>query len=401
MGELAVEPELARWAERFAARARSGAGAELADILALAARSDIISFAGGVPDPATLPGAELAEILHELAASGDVTAFQYGPTGGLDSTLEWLGERLSVLQGRRPGAGGLMITSGGIEAMELLGKVFLEPDDVVAVEAPTYLGSIMAFRAWGAQVVPLATDDDGLDPGALAAALADGLRPKLVYTIPDHQNPAGVTLAADRRPALVELARRHGLLLVEDVAYRELTFEGTQPPSLWSLAPDVVVQISTFSKTFMPGTRLGWACGPAEVVERLVWAKQLTDQCPSGLAQRLLEEYGRRGLLDEQIERACALYGSRARACLAALERHVGTRGRWTRPRGGFFTWLTLPGVDSFDLAARAADAGVAVVPGSPFFPDDRGRDSLRLSFSRAAEEEIDAGVARLAGLLG
>lgn len=401
MGELAVEPELARWAERFAARARSGAGAELADILALAARSDIISFAGGVPDPATLPGAELAEILHELAASGDVTAFQYGPTGGLDSTLEWLGERLSVLQGRRPGAGGLMITSGGIEAMELLGKVFLEPDDVVAVEAPTYLGSIMAFRAWGAQVVPLATDDDGLDPGALAAALADGLRPKLVYTIPDHQNPAGVTLAADRRPALVELARRHGLLLVEDVAYRELTFEGTQPPSLWSLAPDVVVQISTFSKTFMPGTRLGWACGPAEVVERLVWAKQLTDQCPSGLAQRLLEEYGRRGLLDEQIERACALYGSRARACLAALERHVGTRGRWTRPRGGFFTWLTLPGVDSFDLAARAADAGVAVVPGSPFFPDDRGRDSLRLSFSRAAEEEIDAGVARLGGLLG
>jgi 2-aminoadipate transaminase len=401
MRELAVEPDLLSWTERFASRARADVGSELAEILAIAARTDIISFAGGIPDPATFPGRELADILRELAEAGDVTAFQYGPTGGLPSTLEWLSDRLAEREGRRPGESELMVTSGGIEALELVGKAFLDPADVVAVEAPTYLGSIMAFRSWEAEVVAITADEDGLDPAALEAALREGLEPKLLYTIPDHQNPAGVTLAPERRPAVVDLARRHGFLVVEDVAYRDLTFEGERPPSLWSLAPDVVLQISTFSKTFMPGTRLGWACGPAEIVDKLVWAKQLTDQCPSGLGQRLLEEYGRRGLLERQIERASALYGTRGRAFLAALERHVGERGHWTHPRGGFFTWLTLPGADTTDLARRAAEAGVAVVPGAPFFPDVRGGESMRLSFSRATEDEIDAGVARLASLLG
>jgi len=400
VSELAVEPDLIGWAERFAGRARANVGAELAEILSIAARTDIISFAGGIPDPATFPGTELADILRDLAEAGDVTAFQYGPTGGLSSTLDWMADRLATREGRRPAAGELMVTSGGIDAMELLGKAFLERGDVVAVEAPTYLGSIMAFRSWEADVVPIDADEEGLDPRALEKALRDGLRPKFLYTIPDHQNPAGTSLSAERRPAVVDLARRYGFLLVEDVAYRDLTFEGERPPCLWSLAPDAVVQISTFSKTFMPGTRLGWACGPAEIVEKLVWAKQFTDQCPSGLAQRLLEEYGRRGLLDRQIERASALYGSRGRAFVAALERNVGERGRWTHPRGGFFTWLTLPGVDTGDLAKRAAEAGVAVVPGAPFYPDARGGDAMRLSFSRATEDEIAQGVARLAGLL-
>ena len=400
VSELVVEPDLLRWSERFAGRARGDSGGDLAEILSIAARTDIISFAGGIPDPVTFPRRELAEILRELAEAGDVTAFQYGPTGGLASTLDWLRDRLGAVQGRRPDAGQLMVTSGGIEAMELVGKAFLDRGDVVAVEAPTYLGSIMAFRSWEAEVAAVDADDEGLDPDALEAALQGGLRPKLLYVIPDHQNPSGVTLAAERRPRVLELARRYGLLVVEDVAYRDLTFDGAPPPSLWSLAPDVVLQISTFSKSFMPGTRLGWACGPAEIVEKLVWAKQLTDQCPSGLAQRLLEEYGRRGLLDRQIERAAALYGSRGRAFLAGLERNVGSRGRWTHPRGGFFTWLTVPGTDTTALARRAADAGVAVVPGAPFFPDDRGRESMRLSFSRATDDEIDEGVARLASLL-
>ena len=169
---------------------------------------------------------------------------------------------------------------------------------------------------------------------------------------------------------------------------------------MWAAAPDVVLQIGTFSKTFMPGTRLGWAAGPAEVVAKLAWAKQLTDQCPSGLGQRLLEEYSRRGLLDEQIRGANELYGSRCAALLAALEAELGERARWTRPKGGFFSWVTLPGVDALDLAARGADAGVAVVPGSPFYADDQGGDALRLSFSRAHEDEIAEGIRRLAALL-
>src|SRR4029453_8930716 len=194
----------------------------------------------------------------------------------------------------------VLVARGGIEALELLGKAFLDPGDIVAVEAPTYLGAIMSVRSFEADGAGIAVDDDGLDPAALEAELAKGLRPKFLYTIPDHQNPAGVTLSAERRTRVAGLARRYGFLVVEDVAYRELTFTPDRPQAMWAAAPDVVLQIGTFSKTFMPGTRLGWAAGPAEVVAKLAWAKQLTDQCPSGLGQRLLEEYGRRGLLDEQ-----------------------------------------------------------------------------------------------------
>ncbi len=400
MNELAVDPELLRWSERFAARTRSDVGGEIAMILALAARTDVISFAGGIPDPETFPGEALAEILAELAEARDVTAFQYGPTAGLASTRAYLGDRLESLQGRRPADDELMVTSGGIEALELLGKSFLDPGDLVVVEAPTYLGSIMSFRSFEAEVVAVTLDDGGLDPEALEAELRGGLRPKLVYTIPDHQNPAGVTMTAERRSALVALAARYGFLVVEDVAYRELTFAGEQPASLWAQAPDRVVQMGTFSKTFMPGTRLGWACGPPEVVEKLTWAKQLTDQCSSGLAQRLLEEYGRRGLLETQIRSACALYGARCRTLLSSLEEHLGGRAEWTEPRGGFFSWLTIPGENAVELAEQAADAGVAVVPGTPFYPDGRGADAFRLSFSRVREDEIKTGVARLAALV-
>ncbi|MGH3114507.1 MAG: PLP-dependent aminotransferase family protein, partial [Gaiellaceae bacterium] len=297
--------------------------------------------------------------------------------------------------------GELMLTSGAVEAMELVGKAFLDRGDRVLVEAPTYLGAIMAFQSFEAVVGGVPLDEDGLAVDELERALASGPRPKLLYTIPDHQNPAGVSLSAERREALVELARRHGILVLEDVAYRELSFVDERPPSLWSLAPDTVVQAGTFSKTFFPGVRLGWAAGPAEVVSKLVWAKQNTDQCAGALGQRLLEEYGRRGHLDVGLERARALYRARRDAIMAALERHIGDSASWTRPEGGFFTWLELPaGGDAVASAGRALEAGVAVVPGPPFFPAGGGERHLRLSFSRADEAEIDEGIRRLGSLL-
>ncbi|MGH2997090.1 MAG: PLP-dependent aminotransferase family protein, partial [Gaiellaceae bacterium] len=235
----------------------------------------------------------------------------------------------------------------------------------------------------------------------LERMLGAGLGPKLLYTIPDHQNPTGVSLSVERRTALVELARRHGLLVVEDVAYRELSFTDERPPSLWTLAPDVVVQAGTFSKTFFPGVRLGWAAGPPEVVSKLVWAKQNTDQCAGALGQRLLEEYGRRGLLDRQVARARELYRVRRDAMLAALDGHLAGLATWTQPGGGFFTWAELPpSADAVVLAGRALEAGVAFVPGPPFFPEGGGERQLRLSYSRVGEEEIQEGIRRLAGLL-
>jgi 2-aminoadipate transaminase len=397
---VAVEPTLRSWEEHFAARTRGGAGEGLLQILATAAAKDVISFAGGFPDPLTFPGDALAAILGELAEEGDASPFQYSPTGGLPGPRDYVAERLERLEGRKPEDGELMLTSGAVEAMELMGKAFLDRGDRVLVEAPTYLGAIMAFQGFEAVVEGIPLDEDGLAVDALERRLASGPAPKLLYTIPDFQNPAGVSLSPERREALVDLARRHGLLVLEDVAYRELSFVDERPPSLWSLAPETVVQAGTFSKTFFPGVRLGWAAGPADVVAKLVWAKQNTDQCAGALGQRLLEEYGRRGLLDEGIERARGLYRGRRDAMMAALERDVGERASWTRPEGGFFTWLELADGDAVAAAGRALEAGVAVVPGPPFFPAGGGERHVRLSFSRADEAEIDDGVARLAPLL-
>src|SRR3954470_7869075 len=391
-----------QWESQFAARTRADVGDGIAQVLAFLGVPGLISFAGGFPDPLTFPRERAAALLHEFAAAGEVSAFQYAPTRGLAGPLDALAARIESLQGRRPDEDELLITSGAIEALELVGKTFLDRGDTVAVEAPTYLGAIMAFRGFESKIAAVPIDEAGLDVDALERRLAGGLRPKLLYTIPDHQNPAGVTLAADRRAVLVELARRHNFLIVEDVAYRELAFDDdASPPTLWSLAPDVVVQAGTTSKTFFPGLRLGWAVAPAEISQRLVSAKQNTDQCAGALGQRLFEEYVRRGWIEEQLAESRAFYRTKCEAILAALARHMPAGARWTMPQGGFFTWLTLPnGVDATELAARAAADGVGIVPGTLFFADGRGNEAVRLSFSMIDESQIDEGVARLASLM-
>jgi 2-aminoadipate transaminase len=398
---MAATTEAGSWERLFAARTRGEVGEGIAAVLAFLGRPDVISFAGGFPDPRTFPRERASELLAEFAAAGEASAFQYAPTRGLAGPLDALAGRIETLQGRRPADDELVITSGAIEALELICKSFLERGDVVAVEGPTYLGAIMAFRSFEAEVVAVPMDEHGLEVDELERQLAGGLRPKLLYSIPDHQNPAGVSLSAERRARLVELARRHGFLIVEDVAYRELSFDGGAETSLWSLAPDVVVQTGTTSKTFFPGVRLGWAAGPTEVSAQLVAAKQNTDQCAGALGQRLFEEYVRRGWIDEQLAASRELYRAKCEVTLAALERSMPDGARWTRPDGGFFTWLTLPeGADATELARQAGEHRVGIVPGSLFFPDGRGDDNVRLSFSLVDEASIDEGIARLAALL-
>jgi 2-aminoadipate transaminase len=396
---MAVTPEQRQWEALFAARTRGDVGEGIASVLAMLGMPDLISFAGGFPDPETFPRERAASLLAEFAEAGEISAFQYAPTQGLAGTRDALAGRIERLQGRRPADDELVITSGGIEALELVGMAFLDPGDLVLVEAPTYLGSIQSFRGFEVELAAVTIDDHGLDVDALAGG-ALARRPKLVYTIPDHQNPGGVSLSAERRERLVELARQHGFLIVEDVAYRELGFDGSALPSLWSLAPDVVVQTGTTSKTLFPGVRLGWAAGPADVCAQLVGAKQTTDQCAGALGQRLFEEYVRRGWIDEQLEASRALYERKCARLLAALERTMPEGAHWTEPRGGFFSWLTVPGTDSVDLARRAAEAGVGIVPGTLFYADGRGGDAMRLSYSMVAEPQIDAGIERLASLL-
>jgi 2-aminoadipate transaminase len=389
------------WDAGLARRTRSLGGGEITAILALAGASDVITFSGGFPDPATFPAHVLADIAGRLITEDPGVALQYSATEGIVSVRDYVSGRLAAAQARTPGPGELMITSGGIDCMELVAKSYLDAGDAVVVEAPTYLGAIMAFRGYEADVRGVPVDGDGLRTDVLADQLAAGLRPKILYTIPDFQNPTGLTMSAARRSELIELARRYGFLILEDVAYRDLYFEHEPPPTLWSTAPDVVLQAGTFSKIFCPGVRLGWAAGPAEIVSRLVVAKQNADQCSGALGQRMLEEYGRGGHMERQVLASRALYARRAALMGRALTAHMPAGTSWTTPHGGFYIWVSAPaGVDTVALSAAARARKVAYVPGRPFYPDDDGAAQIRLAYSRVADELIEDGIHRIGEVL-
>jgi 2-aminoadipate transaminase len=398
---MTAAPELQNWTASFARRTQKLGGGEITAILSLAGATDVITFSGGFPDPATFPSNVLREIAIRLLDEDVAVALQYSATEGLAGLRDYVAGRIDALQGQRPGPGELMITSGGIDCMELMAKSLVDTGDPVVVEAPTYLGAIMAFRGYEANLHGVPMDDNGMQVDMLAGLLRGGLRPKLLYTIPDHQNPTGLSLTADRRAELVELARRYHFLILEDVAYRELGFENTAPPSLWSQAPDVVVQAGTFSKTFFPGVRLGWAAGPPEVIAQLVTAKQNSDQCSGALGQRMLEEYGRGGHLDRQLIASRALYARRAELMDKALQAHMPEGTTWTAPQGGFFTWVTVPdGIDTVTLSPAATARKVAYVPGQPFYSGPGGTAQMRLAYSRVEDHLIDEGARRLGELV-
>jgi 2-aminoadipate transaminase len=389
------------WPALFARRA-ARVGNELSAILSHAASNDVITFSGGFPAPEAFPVDVVEDVVRRLVSERAATALQYSPTEGLPVAREAVATLLRVTQGREVDPADVLVTSGGIEGLQLLTRILVEPGDRILVEAPTYLGAIMAFGGFEAEVEGVPVDEDGLRVDDLEAALRSGSRPKLLYVIPDHQNPSGLTMSEERRHALVELCRRHSLLIVEDVAYRDLGFDGSALPSLWSLAADVVVQLGTFSKILVPGVRLGWAVGPPAIVTTMTAAKQNSDQCAGALGQTLMAEYVLGGHLPGMLAGARSLYHTRAAAMLDALDRRMPEDVTWTRPTGGFFVWLTAPDdVDTLALVAPAARLGVAYVPGAPFYTDTRGRNQIRLAYSRADEPSIEEGVRRLATLLG
>jgi 2-aminoadipate transaminase len=389
------------WATSFAGRTARG-GDELTAILSLAASTDVITFSGGFPAPETFPVDVLQQLVPRLLSQDAAVALQYSPTEGLPAARRAVATLLEQTQGANVDPADVLITSGGIEGLQLLTHTLIEPGDRVLVEAPTYLGAIMAFAGFEAEVEGVDIDEHGLRTDALETALQRGRPPKLLYVIPDHQNPSGLSLSSERRRQVVELCRHHGVLVVEDVAYRDLGFDGTAASSLWTLAPDVVVQLGTFSKILAPGMRLGWAVGPAALITAMTAAKQNSDQCAGALGQTLMTEYVAGGHMSRTLDVARPLYRRRAGAMLAALDAHMPDGVTWTQPAGGFFVWLTAPDhVDTRALVAPAARLGVAYVPGAPFYTDGRGGNQLRLSYSRADEASIDEGIRRLASLIG
>lgn len=403
MGNLAaravhdVATERIDWSTRLALRTRTQPDV-LGGILATVNARDMINFSGGFPEPSLFPTAVLADIANRLVATDAAITLQYAPSEGIESTRHVIADRLLETDGRRPADGELMITSGGIDGVTLLAKAMLDPGDVVAVEEPSYLGAVAGFAAYDPVMRGVPMDSEGLDIDAFAALLrSPRTPPKLLYTIPDFQNPSGRTLSSQRRHALVDLCRRYGVLIVEDVAYTQLAFDHEPRPTLWSLAPDVTVQLGTFSKVFFPGVRLGWAAGPAPIVAQLCVNKQNSDQCAGALGQRMLEEFLRGRHLDTHLPRARALYRGRGEIMAAALATHLDGVATWTVPQGGFFTWVRVPGVNTTTLSDVARAADVAFVAGAGFFSENRDDEHLRLSYSRVAEDDIDEGVARLA----
>jgi 2-aminoadipate transaminase len=388
----------ADFSDLFAHRASLRGGEELAAILA-GVPEGVLALTGGFPNPSTFDTEVLGDIAARVLRDAPGLALQYTPVEGIPSVREYLSDRVEALQGARPEA--LMVTSGGMECLALACSALLDPGDAVCVEGPTYLGALMAFRGAEADVVEIPMDEDGLVVEALAERLEDGLRPKFLYVIPEYQNPTGRTLPIERREALVDLCRRYGVPILEDVAYRELAWGAASLPTLWSLAPDVVMQAGTFSKIFFPGVRLGWAVGPPEIVAQLAAAKANTDQCAGALGQRMLEEYGRGGHFDTSLPRACELYGSHWRALDGALRASMPSGVSWTQPAGGFLTWVVLPpGLDAMELRDAALEAGVAYVPGAPFYAGDRGANTLRLSFSALGEADLAEAGRRLGSVL-
>jgi 2-aminoadipate transaminase len=393
------------YTDRYARRVRGMTTSEIRALFSVANRPEVVSLAGGSPYIAALPLDAVGEMLSKLAVEQGTVALQYGIGQGTIELRERICEvmALSGIHGASPDD--VVVTVGGQQALDLLARLFLDPGDVVLAEGPTYVGALGVFQAAQAQVQHVAMDDDGLIPAALEEAIAaverSGRRAKFLYTIPTFQNPAGVTLSEERREQVLDICERAGLLVVEDDPYGMLSFEGDAPLPLRARRREGVFYLSTFSKTFAPGLRVGWILTPHAVREKLVMANEANVLCPSPFAQAAVTQYLSTMPWRQQIKVYREIYLERRDALLNALEDLAPAGTSWTRPTGGLFIWATLPeGLDSKAMMPRAIAARVAYVPGTGFYADGTGRSNMRLNFSFSSPERLREGVRRLSGVM-
>jgi 2-aminoadipate transaminase len=394
---------LDRWRESYAVRTASMTASEIRALFAVANRPEVVSLAGGMPYLPALPLDAIAGIAQRLVAEKGAVALQYGSGQGEEVLREQIVEVMRQQQ-IHAHPDDVIVTTGSQQALDLVARVFLDPGDVVVAEAPSYVGALNVFRSYQAQIVHVAMDADGLQPQALDETLtrlrAQGQRVKFLYTVPNHHNPAGVTLSLERRPAVLEVCRRHGVLVLEDDPYALLGFGGDPLPALRSMDSELVVHLGSFSKTFAPGFRVGWAVAPHAVREKLVLAAESSVLCPTAFGQFAIAEYLQTYDWLGQVKVFRELYRERRDAMLDALATHL-PQATWTHPGGGFYVWLTLPdGLDAKAMLPRAVTARVAFVPGTAFYADGSGRQSMRLSYCFPTADRIREGVRRLAGVV-
>jgi 2-aminoadipate transaminase len=390
----------------YARRAREVQASAIREICKLIAKPEVRSLAGGWPDPATFPVEEIRDISRQVLEENPDLALQYTTSEGLPELRSFLADWVKKTDGIDCTPDELFITHGSAQGMELAAKILIEPGDVALVGLPTYFGGSGACRTFGAELCGVALDSDGMIPEALAEEVgkiqAAGKRAKLVYVVPDFQNPSGATMPAGRREQLVKIAEEHDLVIVEDNPYRDLRYSGEPVPPVKAYDTEGrVIYLRSFSKIFCPGLRLAFCVAHADAIRRMVIARQFEDCCANAFGQYVLYEFCKRGLLDKQIEKNRDHYRKKRDILLRAIEKHFPKEVRWNRPDGGFFVFAHLSeGLDGEALLKEAVGRNVAFVAGAPFFADGGGKNTFRLSFAQSEPEVIEEAVEELGKLI-
>ena len=397
------------WDQRYAQRTQRMGSSAIRELLKLTEKPEIISFAGGLPAPEVFPVEEFSSACQRVLRDFGAQALQYSTTEGFLPLREMIA-RHTARYGIKVTPDNILITSGSQQALDLLGKIFINRGDRILVESPTYLGAIQAWNAYGAEFIAVPMDEHGMLTDALEEAFRSG--PKFIYVLPNFQNPTGVTLAEERRHVLIDLAHRYGVPIIEDDPYGQLRYEGENLPSVVVLDGQErddggpcyrgnVIYLSTFSKILAPGIRLAWVIAPPEVISKLVQAKQGADLHTASFTQMVAFEVSHGGFLDRHIELIRKVYKERRDVMLAAMDRHFPAEVDWTQPEGGLFLWGVLPDyLKAADVLRSAVEEKVAFVPGEPFYPCGGGHNTMRLNFSNATPENIREGIARLGKVL-
>lgn len=381
---------------KFASRMEGMTGNVIREILKLTQEPDIISFAGGLPSPESFPAEELSALAQEVLLSDGPMTLQYGTTEGYmplrEHIAEWVSER-----GIGATVGNVLILSGSQQGIDLAARAFIDPGDVVLVESPTYLAALHIFRSYEARFQMVPSDDMGMQVDALEEIIQRA-HPKLIYVVPTFQNPTGVTMVLERRKKLAEIAARYDIVVIEDDPYSDLRYSGERIPPLKSFdQAGNIIYLGSYSKIISPGLRCGFAVAHPTVLRKMVIGKQANDVHTSNLSMRLVYEYSVRGLLKPHIEKICAQYKVKRDRMLAAIEANFPAGTEWTRPDGGLFIWVRVPeGIDAVKVLEEAIKDKVAFIPGSPFFADGSGQNTMRLNFSNASLSAIDEGMERL-----
>jgi 2-aminoadipate transaminase len=394
------------WDHRYASRTHQVGGSILSELLRLTERPDIISFAGGLPAPSVFPVEQFQQACNDVLRTLGAQALQYSTTEGYPPLRQMIADMTERYYGLKVPAGEIQITSGSQQALDLVGRLFINRGDSVLVESPTYLGALQAWNAYGAQYVTVPVDEHGMVVAELEKALRAG--PKLIYVLPNFQNPSGVTLSLERRKTLIEIADKYGVPIVEDDPYGRLRYEGEHLPPVFVLDRQMrggqggnVLYMSTFSKLLAPGLRLAWVVAPPEVIRRIVLIKQAADLHTASFNQIVAHEVGKSGFLDEHVEVIRATYKERRDVMLETMDQIFPPEVRYTRPAGGMFLWGIMPeGMDAAEVFTRALEKKVAFVPGVAFHPDGSGKNTMRVNFSFSAPDQIREGVGRMGVLL-